>query len=120
MNKVFFYSHLIEIESIVIELDKLDLSPEQKEHLTNLIDSSLHHTILDAVLSQLSPQDKKVFLKSLEEDDHSKIWKFLNEKIDSVEEKIKKTASDLKSELHKDLDEARQRRGSPEATKKHK
>lgn len=120
MNRTFFYSYLIEIESIVVELDKLDLSPEQKVHLTSLIDSSLHHMILDAVLSELSPQDKKAFLQALKTDDHSKIWKFLNEKVDKMEEKIKKTASDLKNELHKDLDEARQRRGSPEATKKHK
>ena len=103
----YFYSHLIEIESIVVELDKLDLSPEQREHLTNLIDSSLHHTVLDAVLSELPPHDKKVFLQALKEDDHSKIWQFLNEKVDNIEEKIKKAADDLKSELHKDLNEAR-------------
>lgn len=105
-----FYSHLIEIESIIIELDKLDLSQEQKIHLTGLIDSSLHHTVLDAVLSELSSQDKRVFLNYLKEDDHGKIWKFLNEKVDKLEEKIKKTADDLKEELKKDLKEARQRR----------
>lgn len=105
-----FYSHLIEIESIIIELDKLDLSMEQKQHLTSLVDSSLHHTILDAVLSELSDADKKVFLNHLKENNHSKIWKFLNEKVDAVEEKIKKTADDLKTELHKDLKEAHQRR----------
>jgi len=104
-----FYGHLIEIESIIIELDKLDLSEEQKIHLTGLIDSSLHHTILDAVLSELSPEDKKVFLNHLKDDDYSKIWQFLNEKVDNVEEKIKKTAEDLKRELHKDIKESRNR-----------
>ena len=99
----YFYSHLIEIESIVIEFDKLDLSQEQRIHLTSLIDSSLHHSILDVVLSELSGADKRVFLQSLNEDDHSKIWKFLNEKVDNIEEKIKKTADDLKDELHKDM-----------------
>lgn len=106
MNKNFFYSQLIEVESIVLELDKLDLSPEQKTHLTNLIDSSLHHTVLDAVLSELSPGDKKAFLHHLNEDDKDKIWQFLNEKVDHIEVKIKKAADDLKDELHKDLKEA--------------
>lgn len=106
MNK-YFYTHLIEVESIVVELDKLDLSKEQKVHLTNLIDSSLHHTILDAVLSELNPQDKKAFLQILREEDHGKIWKFLNEKVDKVEEKIKQTATELKKELHKDIEEAK-------------
>ncbi|MDD5147012.1 MAG: hypothetical protein PHV63_00475 [Candidatus Daviesbacteria bacterium] len=107
MTRTFFYSHLIEIESLIVELDQLDLSQEQKAHLIGLIDSSLHHTILDAVFSELSPQDKKIFINHLKEDDHIKIWKFLNEKVDSVEEKIKKTADDLKNELHKDLKEAK-------------
>lgn len=102
-----FYTHLIEIESIIIELDKLDLSQEQKIHLTGLIDSSLHHTILDAVLSELTPSDKRVFLNHLKECDHSKIWKFLNEKVDNIEERIKKAAGDLKNELHRDLKEAK-------------
>lgn len=104
-----FYSHLIEIESIAVELDKLDLSHEQKVHLAGLTDSSLHHTILDAVLSELSVSDKKIFLNHLKEGDHGKIWQFLNEKIDKVEEKIKKAADSLKLELHKDLKEVRQR-----------
>lgn len=102
-----FYTHLIEIESVTSELDKLDLSQEQKIHLTGLIDSSLHHTILDAVLSELSDSEKKVFLNHLKEDDHSKIWKFLNEKVDNIEEKIKRAAGDLKSEIYKDLKEAK-------------
>lgn len=102
----YFYTHLIEIESIVTELDKLDLAPEQKNHLTNLIDSSLHHTVLDAVLSELPLSDKRVFLNHLKEDDHSQIWQFLNGKIDNIEEKIKKAASELKLELHQDLKEA--------------
>lgn len=104
--KQFFYSHLIQIESVITELDALDLAPEQKNHLANLIDSSLHNTILDAVLSELSLSDKRVFLNHLKEDDHSKIWQFLNVKIDNIEEKVKKAADDLKVELRQDLKEA--------------
>lgn len=98
-----FYSHLIEMESVTYELEKLDLSYEERYHLASLVDSSLHHVVLDAILSELSNQDKRVFLQHLNEDDHDKIWKFLNEKIDNIEEKIKKAAADLKIELHEDL-----------------
>ena len=103
MNKPFFYSHLIEIESITAELDKMDLSNEEKMHLAHLVDSSLHHTILDAVLAELSDQDKRKFVGYLNENNHDKLWKFLNEKVDKVEDKIKKIVDDLKKELHKDL-----------------
>lgn len=106
MIKTFFYSNLVEIESVTSELDKLDLSDEQRIHLASLIDSSLHHTVLDAILSELPAHDKRVFLVNLKENDHGKIWQFLNEKVDHIEDKIKKAAEDLKIELHKDLKEA--------------
>lgn len=107
-----FYSHLIEIESLIVELDKLDLADEQKKHLGELIDSSLHHTILDAVLSELSEDDKRIFIKHLEEGDHQKIWQFLNEKIENIEDKIKKAGESLKEELHKDLKRAKKEKNS--------
>ncbi|TSC86321.1 MAG: Uncharacterized protein G01um10147_933 [Microgenomates group bacterium Gr01-1014_7] len=109
----YFYSHLIKIDSIIPSLDKIDLSDEEKLHLANLLDSSLHHTILDAILSELSDSDKRVFIRHVTEEMHdeqssssSKIWKFLNEKIYGVEDKIKKAAEDLKTELHDDIKEA--------------
>lgn len=98
-----FYDHLIEIESITLELDKLDLPKGQKHHLASLVDSSLHSTILDAILSQLNESDKRVFLQYLSENDHKKIWKFLNEKIDHIEDRIKIAADDLKQEMIKDI-----------------
>lgn len=101
-----FYTHLVEMGSIIVSLDKMDLSQEEKLHLAHLVDSSLHHTILDAILSQLQDEDKVVFLNHLKADDHDKIWKFLNEKVLGVEDKIKKAADDLKSQLHKDIKEA--------------
>lgn len=98
-----FYSHLIEVESVVIELDKLNLSTEEKIHLGQLIDSSLHHTILEAILSHLSEEDKKAFLKHIHESSHDKIWQFLHEKVENIEDKIKKVAEDLKKEIHEDI-----------------
>lgn len=103
----YFYSNLIEIDSIILELDKMGLSDEEKLHLAELIDSSLYHTILDAVLSELSESDKRVFIQHLHEENNDKVWKFLNDKIDGVEDKIKKAAEDLSKELHKDLRKAR-------------
>lgn len=103
----YFYSHLIEIDSIILELDKMGLSEEEKSHLAKLLDSTLHHTILDTLLSELSESDKRVFIKHLSSENHDKIWKFLNDKIEEAENKIKKAAEDLKEELHKDLKRAK-------------
>lgn len=98
-----FYTHLVSIESLVTELDGLELTSEQKIHLSSIIDSSLHHAIIDTVLSELSNEDKILFLKHLHENDHDKIWKFLNDRADSIETKIKNTADDLKKQLQDDI-----------------
>lgn len=109
-----FYGHLISVESLIVELDQLDLSEEEKHHLAALIDSSLHHKILDAVLSELGEEEKQKFLFHLSRDEDEKLWELLNSKVDNIEDKIKKAAEDLKSELHKDIKEARQKKDKGE------
>lgn len=79
------------------------MSEEERVHLVSIIDSSLHHTILDAILSELSEEDKKKFLEHVASDDHDKIWKHLNEKVEDIEGKIKKIAESLKKDLHEDI-----------------
>lgn len=107
MNK-HFYSHLVDIESLKIELEEMDLSKKEKSHLIEIIESSVHHVIIDAVLSQLqSEKDKKMFLQHLISDKHNKIWELLNTRVENIEEKIKKAAGDLKTKLHKDIKETK-------------
>ncbi len=106
MTKIFFYSHIIETETLIVELDSLDLKDHEKLHLAKLVDSNLHHTILDVILSQLEQKDREKFLKYLAEDDHRKIWEHLNQKTDGIEDKIIQAAENLKKELKEDIKEA--------------
>ncbi len=103
----YFYSHLIQIQSLVVELDKMELGPSERSQLAHLIDSTLHHHILDTILDQLAPADKEIFLKHLTENNHDRIWQFLNEKVEKIEDKIKTTSELLKEKLHQDLAEAK-------------
>ena|SRR3989344_2440612 len=106
-----FYSHIIEMESVFVELDKMDLEDYERVHLAKLIDSNLHNSILEVILSELSEEDKYIFLKYLSKDKHDKLWEHLNSKVDNIEEKIKKVAEDLKVELHKDIEESKKIKG---------
>lgn len=108
MRKKYFYTHIVDTSTLSLELGGMDLTSKERLHLISLIDSSIHHEILDLILSELTPTDKKTFLHHLASEDHSKVWKFLNEKVDNIEEKIKKTAEGLKRELHKDIEEVRE------------
>lgn len=100
-----FYNDIVEMETLIIELDTLDISPQQKQHLIKIAEDTLHHTILDLVLSELSEEDKHIFLKNHAENDHDKIWNHLKEKINNIELKIKATSELLTKELHTDLKE---------------
>lgn len=108
MKKKHFYSHLVETDSLFIELDKLELTEDDKANLVSLIDSNIHHAIVDAVLSELSAEDKKIFLTHVLSEEHDKVWELLDKKVDNIENKITQAAESLKKELHKDIEEVKE------------
>lgn len=105
--KKHFFSHLVEVNEIHVELDNHPLNDEEKDKVKNIVDESIYHTVLEAILSELSEDDKKVFLTHIAEDDHGKIWDFVNNRVENIEEKIKKAADDIKVKIHKDIKESR-------------
>ena len=102
-----FYSFIVETETLFLEIDSLEISDGEKTHLKSLAESHVHHAVLDAILSELIDDDKKLFISYINTKDHEKIWKFLHEKISDVEEKIKNAAHEIKKELHRDLKEVK-------------
>jgi hypothetical protein len=106
--KKHFYHDIIEIDSVFVELDSFDFSDDEKQHLGKLVDANLHHTILDAILSELNETDKKQFLNHLQNDEQREIWELLNSRVEKIEDKIKQAAEEVKKELHEDIKEARE------------
>jgi succinate dehydrogenase flavin-adding protein (antitoxin of CptAB toxin-antitoxin module) len=102
MNNHFF-SHLIEIQTLEFEIDGMSMKKHEKEEIKNLIHDNIYHAVLDAVLSELSDDEKKVFLTHLVTEDNEKIWNYVNEKVENIEEKIKKAVEEIKKKLHKDI-----------------
>ncbi len=98
-----FYDHIIEIDSLIIELDQLSLKPQEKEHLIAIIKTNVHTIILDVILSELPEKDKKMFLAHVYHDNHDHIWKFLRARIENVEEKMILATKKLKEEFHNDI-----------------
>lgn len=102
MDKHFF-SHLVDIEGLIIEIDSFSLPDEEKAELKSLIHENIYHSVLDSILSEMTEEDKRVFLSHLASDEHDKIWEFVNKKVLFIEDKIKKAAEDIKEEIHKDV-----------------
>lgn len=104
----YFYSHLVEIETITQKLDELDMTPSQRKHLAQLIDSTIHQEVLDIIFGRLSDTDKLLFIEELKKDPSSlEIMKLLNEKAGDIEDEIKKTVTKIKQELHADVETAK-------------
>lgn len=101
--KKHFHSHITETHTIHVELEGMNMSEEEKKHIIELIERAMHHKVLDTVLSELQPEDKKTLLQQVLEDDHEKIWNFIHEKTENIEDKIKEAASDLKQKLLEDI-----------------
>lgn len=103
-----FYTRYIKIEAVIEELHSLDLNDKELVHLTQLLDSSLHHAILNEVLSHLNEVDKKQFVHLLsKQETEEKILEFLQSRIESIDQKIEKVAEDLVSQMHKDVKETK-------------
>lgn len=105
--KKHFYSHIVETSTLTLELGGMDLSKVERMHLATLVEANLYHVILDAILSELSEEDKKIFLRHVADQRHDEIWNLLHSKVNNIEDKIKKAAEDLKTDLHKDIKEAK-------------
>ncbi|MDA1316705.1 MAG: hypothetical protein O3B87_01620 [bacterium] len=106
--KRHFYHHLITIDSIHAALDDLDLSVEERKELIDIAESGIHHLIIDTILTELSEEDKKIFLNHMADEAHDELWNHIKRKIDKTEEKIKMAVNCLLADLHKDIAKAKE------------
>lgn len=107
--KKTFYEHLIEVESIEIELSALDLTETEKNDLMHHVHSSIHYKVLDVALSELPEEHKKTFLEHLQNDRHPEAWEHLLRNTEGIEEKIKEVSRALVSEFAKDIQMIKER-----------
>ena len=64
MSKIF-YDHLVIIEEITSKLDRYNLDNLAKEELVMLIDETLHHEMMNLILSSLPEKHHEEFLSKL-------------------------------------------------------
>lgn len=98
-----FYSDLVKIESLHVELSRLDMKDDERDHLVMIVTATIHHSVLDTILSELSDKDKKIFLWHLSTNHNENIWKFLDEHVKDAKKKIKKVVRDILEEFATDI-----------------
>ncbi|MDP4010862.1 MAG: hypothetical protein Q8P72_01385 [Candidatus Roizmanbacteria bacterium] len=106
MNKQF-YTHLIDIEELKVDLEKIEIAPHEHQELLTIAHKTIHHIVIDIVLTELDEKEKKIFLSNLSKDDHTLIWSHLKERVENIDEKIKVASRTIIEELRRDLDEVK-------------
>ena len=101
--KKAFYSHIVDPRDIHKELDMLELTDEEKMHLSVIVESTAHHVILDAVLEQLHDDHKHVFLTHIAEDNQDDAWALLEEVLDDPKSTIRESFEALKEDFLNDI-----------------
>lgn len=104
MSKIF-YDHLIILEEVELEFDNLKLDKEERRELEHLIEETIHHRVMDRILTKLPRQHHEEFLEKFAKTPHNpNLIHYLDHKIkESVEEHIADEMKNLKKELLAEL-----------------
>lgn len=101
--KRYFYAHVVSPEDIHKELEILDITEDEKHHLAIVIESTLHHVVVDVILSEVPEEHKDTLLRHISQDDHDQIWEVLHAHFDDPEGRVKEVAHEVLQELRDDI-----------------
>lgn len=106
MSKIF-YDRYLDFEEIEIEIKNLNLSSEEKEEINHLIDETIHHRVLERVLTHLPLEHHADFLDKFHQAPYDEtLIKYINDRVEqSVEVHIKDEMEKIKQEILKDIKE---------------
>jgi hypothetical protein len=105
----YFYEHIISPDDLYKELEVLDLTDSERNHIVMIVQSTMHHVIMDVILEKLHDDHKHIFLLHIAEDNHEKVWELLREHLHEPEGLILSAIETLKIELLQDIQEAREK-----------
>ncbi len=104
---IIFYDYLIVLDEVESEIKATAKTREEKEELWQIVDETLHHRIMDVILSRLPRESHEEFLEKFTQSPHDRqLISYLREKIkDDVEviihEEIAKLKKEILSEIRK-------------------
>ncbi len=103
MHKKYFYSHLITLEHVKMELSGLDLSDKQKSELLDIAQRQIHHVMMDQALTHIKGEDKKKFLEHIANEEHEQAWNVLRTHVKDAEKHLLYAAHEIYEQLREDI-----------------
>lgn len=98
---------LMEQDSLLKELGLAEFDAKQQSELFELMMDILEIKVMDAVLSELSDEEKKEFTIILLGENPDAAKEFLNKRIKNLDKKLDDVVKDFKAELVKDISDAK-------------
>ncbi len=100
MSKIF-YDHLIIIDSVTEVLDRQSLTIEERKEVLNSVDETLHHHVLDVILTNLPSEHHQKFLSHFHQAPQDRrLLAFLKEKtVIDIEKEILKEVKKVQKEV---------------------
>lgn len=105
--KQIFYDHLVLREDIEVELDHYKIDINDREEILRLADETLHHEVLNVILTRLPKEKHQKFLTHFHKNPSDpKLLVELKKDIADIEEEIKKIAAKIKKEILQEIKRA--------------
>ena len=110
MTKIF-YDHLTVIEEVTSAFDKYSVPAEEREELEKLIDQTVHHEVLNTILTNLPKEKHEEFLTKFHAAPHDKeLLEYLKKEIKiDIEKEISLQAKRIKKELLEEIKRAKKK-----------
>jgi len=104
MRKKVFFSHLIEVDPLIMLVEEILQAEKEKLEILDMIDSTLHHRIVDRILQELDEQHHEIFMHEYSQNpSNEEILVFLKKQIPDIEKVICNEAQLTQASLFEDI-----------------
>jgi hypothetical protein len=96
----YIFEGIIETDQVLIKIDAVSETDDDREYLTTLVKDTLHHKIVDLILDELDEEKRLFFIAHLDDESkHLTLLSKLSEWIKDFEYKVVTTAKNAEKEL---------------------
>ncbi|MFC1656775.1 hypothetical protein ACFL14_02355 [Patescibacteria group bacterium] len=104
MRRKTFFSHLLDTDQLITMVERLLEIEEEKLEILDMIDSTLHHRVVDKILHELDQGHHETFMSEYSRDPgNEELLFFLQKHIPNIEEKIQSESKDAQASLFEDI-----------------
>ncbi len=104
MRRKTFFSHLLDTDQLIMMVERLLEIEKEKMEILDMIDSTIHHRIMDRILYELDDKHHELFMTEFSRDPGNEdLLSFLKKQIPDIEDRIQSESKDAQDSLFEDI-----------------